>query len=206
MVNFPECKNVIFDLGGVILNIDYQKTEDRFVSLGVSNFGKLYSQAQQGDLFNLLEEGKISAKEFRNRIRSLSGINAKDDEIDAAWNAMLGRMPVHRIEKLEELKKNHRLFLLSNTNEIHIPAFKRIMEEDGILSRFEACFEQLYYSSEIGMRKPNAEAFNYVCSENGLHKSETAFIDDSVQHVEGAERFGLKAYHLAKEQEFTAFF
>jgi putative hydrolase of the HAD superfamily len=206
MVNFPECENVIFDLGGVLLDISYQRTEDAFVAMGIENFRDLYSQAQQTSLFNDLEEGKISPTDFRNELRNLSGLDLKDSEIDYAWNAMLGRMPQHRIESLEELKNKFKLYLLSNTNEIHIPAFKEIMKRDGLLERFEACFEKTYYSSEIGRRKPNKEAFDFVCQTNGLDKSKTAFIDDSIQHVEGARAAGLKANHLEEGMEFSSFF
>lgn len=206
MLNFPECENVIFDLGGVLLDISYQATEDAFVAMGIKNFKDLYSQAQQSSLFNDLEEGKITPNNFRDQLRLLSGLSIEDQKIDEAWNAMLGRMPAYRIERLEELKSKYKLYLLSNTNEIHIPAFKHIMARDGLLNRFEACFEKIYYSSEISMRKPNKEAFDFVCKENGMDKSSTAFIDDSIQHVEGARSAGLKAYHLENGMEFASFF
>ncbi len=206
MLNFPECENVIFDLGGVLLDISYQATEDAFVAMGIKNFKDLYSQAQQSSLFNDLEEGKITPNAFRDQLRFLTGLNLEDEKIDDAWNAMLGRMPAFRIERLEELKNKYKLYLLSNTNEIHIPAFKHIMAQDGLLNRFEACFKKIYYSSEINMRKPNKEAFDFVCKKNGLNKSCTAFIDDSIQHVEGAKAAGLKAYHLEKGVEFISFF
>lgn len=206
MLNLSQTKNIIFDLGGVLLNLNYQRTEDAFVALGLKNFHDLYSQAQQNDLFNLLEIGRISPLEFRESLRSIAGIPFKDQEIDMAWNSMLLDMPVEKIELLEQLKGQFRLFLLSNTNAIHIQSFEQSMSDSNLLERFKSCFEGLYYSSDINLRKPDYEVFRFVLDQHDLIPDETIFIDDSIQHVLGAKKTGISAYHLTDKEELKNIF
>lgn len=200
----PDAKNteaIIFDLGGVIINIDYHRTKNAFELLGIKNFDQLFSKASQSQLFDKLEKGEISDAEFYSTIREISRLNLSDKEIRDAWNAILLDFPVRRMERLMELKNKYRIFLLSNTNRIHINAFTELL-----ISRFgenllPKIFENIYYSSEIGMRKPDAEIFEFVISENRLDKAKTFFIDDSPQHITGAAKIGLPSYHLKDGQD-----
>lgn len=193
----PSIKNIIFDYGGVILNIDYKLTEKAFAALGLKEFDRIYSQAVQSELFDRLETGAISADEFRTGIRKVIG-EVSDAQIDKAWNAMLLDIPEERIRLLDKLRKTHRLFLLSNTNEIHFKTFSEYMKEKFKRDIFSEIFEKAYVSHKVKMRKPNAEIFELVVRENGLRKEETLFIDDSIQHIEGAKRAGLNALFLEK--------
>lgn len=190
-------KNIIFDFGGVILNIDYTLTERAFAGLGLTDFHKIYSQATQKDLFDRLETGKISPAAFRAEIRKYIG-EATDAQIDKAWNAMLLDLPAERVALLDRLRATHRIFLLSNTNEIHYKAFTAYMKETFKRDIFSEVFEKAYVSHKIKMRKPDAEVFEFVLRENGLNKDETLFIDDSIQHIEGAKKVGLNALFLEK--------
>lgn len=192
---------IIFDLGGVLINIDYQLTEDAFVALGLSNFSEVYSQMQQSDLFDRYEKGKISSFHFINQLLDKLPKGTSANQVVHAWNKMLLDFPASRLEKLNDLKKHYRLFILSNTNEIHIDAFRRIFSAAFGDAKIEDFFEQVYFSSEIGMRKPDAEVFEFVCNKNGLNPAKTMFIDDSPQHVEGAKSIGIEAVLLGKNQE-----
>jgi glucose-1-phosphatase len=196
-MNLQHVRNIIFDLGGIILNIDYSLTEKAFINLGIKNFSEVYSQAKQNNLFDSLEEGKISADNFRKAINQYVP-NASDEAIDNAWNAMLLDFPKHRAEKLEQLSKQYRLFLLSNTNEIHLEKFQQIIEKDYGYQNFVNLFEKVYYSHELGLRKPRKECFRQVLVENNLPADQTLFVDDSIQHVEGAESVGIHAIHIPK--------
>lgn len=193
-------KNIIFDLGGVLLNINYLLTEKAFVELGIKNFNMVYSKAKQSSLFDRFETGKISAHLFRNELRKYLPKKVSDKEIDSAWNAMLLDFPSERAKLLKELKTNYRIFLLSNTNEIHINAFEQILISSFGSAIFEQLFEKYYYSNRIGLRKPDAACFEYVLQQNQLNPAETLFIDDSEQHVAGAILCGLNTIHL-KETE-----
>lgn len=191
---------IIFDLGGVILNINYDKTADAFKKQGVSNFDELYSQAQQVGIFSLLETGEISPQTFYDSIREISGLSLTDLVIEQAWNAMLLDLPNRRVDFLKKIGKEIPIFLLSNTNDIHLKAFRKIIANDyGTPYLLEDLFEKIYYSHEIGMRKPDVQTFQYVLNQHGLDAERTLFIDDSIQHIEGAKKAGLKGYHLVKE-------
>lgn len=189
-------KNIIFDLGGVILNIDYKLTSLAFKSLGVENFDQLYSQAKQNNLFDLLETGNISENDFRDEIRKITKINLSNEQIDNAWNAMLLDLPKQRIELLQSIRSNYKTFLLSNTNSIHLKAYTENLQRDYNIESLSEIFDKEYFSHIIKLRKPDIESFMYILNENNLKADETLFIDDSIQHVEGARKAGLFAFHL----------
>jgi len=195
-----QIRNIIFDLGGVILDIDYNLTRDAFVNLGIRNFDELYSQKKQDHFFNDFETGCIKEQQFYDEIRKVSGLKLGDIEIENAWNALLQTIPPKRLKWIEFLKKNYRIFLLSNTNPIHIRAFTKYLHNSYGDDMLKEHFEKTYYSSEIGMRKPNADIFEHVLNENQLKKASTIFIDDSVQHVEGARMAGLNGVLLNKRE------
>jgi glucose-1-phosphatase len=192
-------KNIILDFGGVLLNIDYQLTEQAFIKLGCANFKEMYSQAAQTDLFNKFETGEISETFFFEELKNLSGIEKLTvGEIKNAWNAMLINFPVENYLMLKELKKKYRVFLLSNTNETHITEFERLIETTCSVTEFENLFEKVYYSYKMGVRKPDTACFLQVINENNLALEETIFVDDSIQHIEGAKKAGITAYFLEK--------
>lgn len=193
-------KNIIFDLGGVLLNIDVKLTANSFEQLGVSNFDALYSQARQKELFDRFEMGKCSADDFKNELRKLIGKNIPSEQIDTAWNSMLLDLPKERIDLLLTLKNTYRLFLLSNTNEIHINRFFSYLNDLYGFSDLSPIFEKEYYSYKIGMRKPNREIFEFVLKENSLSAEETLFIDDSLEHIEGAKKLAIQTHHVCKSQ------
>jgi len=191
---------IIFDLGGVVLNLNYDLTVQAFQDLSKENFSALYAQSQQDKIFDQFEIGQITAKEFRDYMRSFMGQPYSDDAIDKAWNAMLLDLPIERIKLIEQLKKHYKVYLFSNTNEIHLNAFKKIIsDQHGDSDLLEKLFDQAYYSHVVGKRKPNAEAFETVLNQHGLVASETLFIDDSIQHIEGAQKLGLQTIHLVNQ-------
>lgn len=192
-------KNIIFDLGGVIIDIDYNLAATAFKKLGIVDFDNFYSKAKQSTLFDDFEKGVISNAEFRSNLRQYLSDTITDHQIDAAWNAMLKGIPSHRVDFLQKVAQKYRIFLLSNTNRIHIDAFTQYNDEKFGKGYFEGLFEYCYFSSDIAMRKPDAEIFDFVLSENGLLKEETIFIDDSIQHIQGASSTGLHAELLKVE-------
>ena len=188
-------KNIIFDYGGVILNIDHQLPIQAFYELGLQDFGSLYSHAIQSHLFDHLETGKIYPVEFYQQIREISGLELTNHQIETAWNTIILDMPEHRIRLLEKLKLKYRLFLLSNTNIIHYKVYsKQLLEQYGY--HFEDLFEKVYFSFKLGIKKPDPEVFHLLIRENHLIPSETLFIDDSNQNILGAKSIGLKSLLL----------
>jgi len=197
---------IIFDLGGVILNIDYSKTIDAFKNLGITNFNEIYTQAQQNHIFDKFETGQISEQDFRNYIKSEAKKPLTDKQIDKAWNAMLLDLPEHRITLLNQLKADYPIFLYSNTNTIHLKAFKSIIKEQfGNKNLLEDTFNKTYYSHLINKRKPNPEGFEQIIKDNKLQPKTTLFIDDSEQHILGAQKVGLKSLWL-KDKDVSDLF
>ena len=197
-------KHIIFDLGNVILNIEYQKTINEFNKIGIKDASVFYSQSIQQEIFNLLETGKISEFDFLIEVNKLCP-KASHKQILSAWNALILDLPQKRISLINNLKSNFSIYLLSNTNVIHINEIKKKI---GVkkYNRFYNLFNKVYYSHEIGLRKPNPEAFNIILNENDLNVNEVLFIDDSIQHIKTAKKLGIKAYHLTKDESIEAIF
>ena len=190
-------KNIIFDLGGVILNIRYQNALEAFQKLSTSQQTIAFTQQKQSRLFDEYETGRISDQAFREGLRQHYEIEASDAEIDAAWNAMLLDIPAERITLLQALSQKYRLFLLSNTNAIHLVHFTRLVAEGFAIPSLDSLFEKTYYSHLIGQRKPDAPVFEHILNRHQLNRRETLFIDDSIQHIEGARQVGLQTLFLA---------
>lgn len=191
-------KNIIFDLGGVIIRLALERTRDAFVKLGAIDFDSIYSQTAQSGIFDLFDKGKITPGEFRSELRKHIPQTTTDAEIDEAWNAMLMDVPKEKLELLSQLKPKYRLFLLSNTNVIHVKSFSAELLRVHGTADFAPFFEKWYYSCNIGMRKPDAEIFEFVLRENNLKAEETLFIDDSAQHIVGAAACRINTGFLGK--------
>ncbi|HVZ96893.1 MAG TPA: HAD family phosphatase [Chitinophagaceae bacterium] len=187
---------LIFDLGGVILDIDYHRTRRAFEKLGVKDFNEMYSQAGADDLFMSLEKGAIEEKNFYSEIRKRSGLPLTDKDIRDAWNAILLHFREMSLQRLNELQLKYKLFLLSNTNHIHLREFNRIYHLQPREKSFDQHFEKAYYSCKVGMRKPNANIYELVLRENDLVPAQTVFIDDSAQNIDTAKSLGIQAILL----------
>ena len=197
-------KSIIFDLGAVLLNIDYQKTICEFEKLGIEKSAEFYSKKTQTNIFSLLETGKISDEDFVKEIQLLCK-DAKGDQVIFAWNALLLDLPKERIELLKKLKQDFPIYLLSNTNSIHISEFKKKLGKTKY-QEFYNLFDKVYYSHEIGFRKPNKESFQLILDENNLKANEVLFIDDSPQHIRGANKLGIQTHHLSDTEEVATLF
>jgi FMN phosphatase YigB (HAD superfamily) len=189
-------KNIIFDLGGVIINLDNQRTTDAFVALGLKNIREYFGHGHAASFFKDYEVGRITDQQFIDAIRSAGGLNASDQAIVDGWNALLLDFPPERIELLKQLGKNYRLFLFSNTNALHLAALRAIYTRTFRSGSLEDYFEKTYYSHLLGMRKPDRASYEYILQENGLQGPETLFVDDAIINVEGAEQAGLKGLFL----------
>lgn len=191
-------KNIIFDLGGVLLNIDYNRTRKAFEELGIKNFDTLYSQAAANDLFQRLEKGTISVPTFYKQLNEYTGLNLSIDAINEAWNAMLLDFREPSLDYLQTLKPRAGLILLSNTNAIHKAAFDAIYLSGHRDRSFEDYFQHCIFSFETGTRKPDAECYQFALNTAGIKAEETIFIDDSIQNIESAARLGIHSILLEK--------
>jgi putative hydrolase of the HAD superfamily len=196
---------VIFDLGGVIIHIDYAATIRAFENLGFGDFHNLYSQAKQSGLFDELETGKISGQRFVNELLPYLKLGTSPNKVVAAWNAMIGTIPQERIALLQKVRERYPTFLLSNTNELHMQAVLRSWDASSE-KPMNDFFNHIFLSHEIGMRKPNTDIFEFVCGENNLNPDDTLFIDDTLQHIEGAKACGLQTVHLTYFEQLDQLF
>ena len=195
---------LIFDFGGVIINLDYSKPVDEFKKLGISDSKKLYSKEEQTSLFDSLECGQISNENFLNEIRKKS--NTNDLElIKKAWNSILLNIPEERVHLLKKLSLKYKIYLLSNTNSIHLNEIISAYGEKK-WRNFISIFNEVYFSNQIGMRKPNDDIFFYLIKKNKLDVSKTLFIDDSPQHIKTAKKIGFKTYHLTDKEDIVSLF
>jgi putative hydrolase of the HAD superfamily len=190
-----EIKNIIFDLGGIFLNIDFSKTEKAFADLGVQ-FNDFYSQHHASELFELLETGKISPEEFHDSFVEETGLHLSYEELKNAWTALLVDFPIERLQWLQEIGKRYKIFLFSNTNKIHYDVFTEMFHEQTGFKDFNKLFVKTYYSHEMGLRKPYPESYLYILNEQQLRPEETLFIDDTLKNIEGAKQVGLQTIHL----------
>jgi putative hydrolase of the HAD superfamily len=201
-----EIKNIIFDWGGVITDLHLDSTRNAFLELGLTIFDESVPHDPHNDLFIPFEIGKISPDVFRNRIRSYSSKPISDNDIDEAWNALLGDLPAERWRILEKAAGQFRTFLLSNTNAIHRPYYYGLIKKKYGTNGYAHLFEKTYFSYELGMRKPNPDIFRYVLKDAGIDPAETLFIDDFIENVQTAHLLGFQTVHLKAPLTLTDVF
>ncbi|MCL6460479.1 putative hydrolase of the HAD superfamily [Flavobacterium micromati] len=180
---------IIFDFGDIFINLDIQATTTAFKKLGLKEWND-----ELRDLNLQFETGKITNENFLLGIQKhIPNSNIKD--IDAAWNAVLLDFPLYRLEFLQLLSKKYRLFLLSNTDSIHIETFE---SNNGIsfYSDFYQCFEKVYFSFEIGLRKPDLDAFKHLINNHKLDPKRTLFVDDKKENTDAAAELGFQVWNL----------
>lgn len=189
-------KNIIFDLGGVLLNLDFSRTYNALKRLGINNPEEIIQLGNGSLLLKNQERGAITDDEFIRSLKQSTSISVEDRDIINAWNSLLVDFPKDRIEWLTGLKKKYRLFLFSNTNGIHLTSFRKIYSDTFNNAFFDDHFEKAYYSHIVGISKPDLRAYELVIRENNLLPGETLFIDDTLVNVEAARQAGLQALHL----------
>ena len=198
-------RNIIFDLGGVLLNIDPMKTIDAFGKLGMEQLVGDKGLTYDHDIFYMMEQGKITPDEFREGVLALLPLRVSYQQVDDAWTAMLLDFPTIRVELLKSLRKDFGIYLFSNTNAIHVERFhSNFRNQHGF--EVSALFEKDFYSNEIGYRKPSPESFQEIIRLSGINPEESLFIDDSLPNVEGAIACGLKGYWLKPGQKVEEIF
>ena len=200
-------KNIIFDYGNVIFNIDFNRVAEAWKKLGITNADEFYGHRQQDDVFNALERGQISPTVFRDRIRELTHKpELTDEQIDDAWNSIFVGIPKGNHEVLLQVKNKYLTFLLSNINAIHYDYVHDYLKREYNIHDNSHLFEKVYYSHLVGKRKPDAEIFEQVLQENDLDPAETLFIDDSPQHLETAKKLGLQTYLMTAPDNLQQYF
>ncbi len=198
-------KNIVFDLGGVLLNIDPKKTIVAFGKLGMDKLVGDQGLSYDHDIFYQMEQGKITPQEFRNGVRKLLLGEPSNQEIDDAWTAMLLDFPANRVELVKILRKEFKIYLFSNTNAIHVEKYHtNFRNQHGF--EVSTLFEKDFYSNELGFRKPSPESFQEIIRLSGINPEESLFIDDSRPNVEASIASGLNGFWLEPGQKVEEIF
>jgi len=188
-------QNIIFDLGGVILDIDFKRTELAFAALGMGNFNQYYTLQTVTPVFEKLETGQVSPETFYEQFRQTAQLQLTNQQIMHAWNALLLDFTPARIDLIKQLKERYHIYLLSNTNQIHYNYFTNAYKQQ-VGGNFDDLFVKAYYSHQLGLRKPSKEIFEKVIQDENLQAAETVFIDDSEANINAAASVGLQTIHL----------
>jgi len=191
-------KNLIFDLGGVILDLSIDKSMQHFAALSGLSKEKVNEIYTTTPGFEDYERGLMNDTDFRSFVRDVFSVKSTDDQIDVCWNAMLLGLPVKKLNLIERLKKDFSVYLLSNTNNIHLNFINKIMlpgitDNANVLDYY---FHRAYYSHIMKKRKPNADIFEQVLNENSMKAHETLFLDDNLANIEGAKKLGIQTVHV----------
>jgi len=190
---------IIFDFGGVILNIDVQRTIDAFKELSPSYRKDSRPRIIESRLFHNFEKGRVEEETFKTGLREILEIDSNtvaESQLYNAWNALVLDIPVARLELLKRLSETHRIFLLSNTNVIHMRKVSEVVQQITGKPVIDDLFEKAYYSHLIHMRKPDTDIYEYVIQQNSLNPAETVFLDDNPVNLKGAEKTGLATWEV----------
>lgn len=200
-----DIKNLVFDFGGVLVDLDRQRCVDQFQQIGLDNVNQLLSDSFKDGFFQKYELGLISTAEFRDHIRSLSGKPVADAAIDAAWNSFLCSIPFHKLALLLKLREKYMVYLLSNTNELHWQwSVDNLFPYKGF--DVSSYFEKIYLSFEMHLAKPDVNIFKTMTTDAGIEPNETLFIDDSIDNCLAAETLGIQSFVAKNNDDWTRLF
>ena len=202
MKQYNNISTLIFDLGGVIVDLDLAKCIQNFKELGLENIEQYLSNFGQKDFFMQFEKGQIGIPAFRNEIRKLAGIELTDAQIDEAWCSFLTQIPVEKLHLLSELKKKYRILLLSNTNPLHIQtAVAAEFSKTG--KTMQDFFDKCYLSYEMGMVKPDVEIFEALLADAQVKAEECLFLDDGKKNIDTAAALGIQTYWVKPNENLN---
>jgi glucose-1-phosphatase len=195
-MDFSKIKNIIFDLGNVIINIDFDLTYQAFEKLSSENLDLVYQKFNELKLWERYETGEMSNQTFIDTLRTELKLRASDEEIIQAWNALLLDVPIKRVELMKKLSKKYRLFILSNTSELHIIDVNRILHEQTGFKDLKDLVEHAFYSYEMGLRKPNPDIYMEVLEDCSAFAGDTLFLDDNLDNILSAQAVGMHCIHV----------
>ena len=187
-------KNIIFDLGGVLVGLDSARCISAFRQIGCDGIAVYVEQHRTEDLFLDIELGRATTQDFCREVRSISHCDAADTQIIWAWNRLLTAVADEKKARLMQLRRRYRLFLLSNTNEMHWQKCRDELLPCGECGGADY-FERVFLSYEMREKKPDADIFCQTLHDAGINAAETLFIDDSADNCRTAASLGLATLH-----------
>jgi glucose-1-phosphatase len=202
-----EFKNIIFDLGGVIIDLSVDRTVQGFAELTGKTSGEILKAYQQYPDFHAYEKGELTDQQFREALRRIFSLHDSDHELDRAWNAMLVDLPLAKLELLDKLREKYTISVLSNTNNIHLHYVnKKMLPRVSSRLSLNEYFHYHYYSHLVNKRKPEAEIFVQVLQERSFDPAETLFLDDHPDNVAAAKALGIQTLLVGHPHQVFEFF
>ncbi len=195
-MDFKSVKNIIFDFGAVVINIDIPRAYKAFADLSGLRPEEVRHLFEGQGAYADFEVGKMSNNDFHALLRKELNVTCTDEQLDEAWNAMLLDIPQERIEKLRTLRTRYNIYLLSNTNAIHVKKMQEMFQRDHQIEDFTKLFDIPYLSYQIGLLKPDPAIYEYVLKDAGIKREETVFLDDNADNVKSAQSVGLPAIQV----------
>ncbi len=200
-----QIRNVIFDLGVVLINLDPAECIRRFRHLGIEDIEQRFVDAQHSGIFHAFEKGEISVPEFFESIRTLADRPLTDDQIRNAWLGMLKEIPSYKLDLLLNLRNHYNVFLLSNTNELHWDfCSQNVFNYKGYQA--DDFFRKIWLSNEIHLLKPSEEIFRFILKDANLNPDETLFLDDLQANCQTARKLGIRTYTPVAEEDWSFIF
>jgi len=206
MKNAPDADFLIFDLGNVIVDIDYQKALQRIKEEVSTEFHDKVDGFYLTDFHKDYEVGRIDSGRFREEVRSYFQQDWNDEKVDELWNALLLKIPLERLELISKLKENFQVGVLSNTNLIHIHAVNKILHDDHGIENFDPIFDWVFLSHEMGLSKPSPQIYEKMLVDLGTSGDRVVFFDDLIANVEGAKAVGIQAVHVTGPEVIFDYF
>ncbi|MFI3333135.1 MAG: HAD family phosphatase [Rikenellaceae bacterium] len=198
-------KNIIFDLGGVVIDLDRERCVESFTKIGFPEADTLIDFYHPAEFFNRLERGEINTAEVCDIIRSSYPCKASNEEISQAYSDFLAGIPLFKLRMIESLRsRGFKIYALSNINEIVMPKVRQLFEADG--KTMDDYFDKLYLSFEMKSLKPDAAIFEMLIEDSGIVPSETLYIDDSERNIEAGRAFGLQLYLASAHEDYSHLF
>ena len=206
MKNPENIEFLIFDLGNVIIDIDYDFSINELKRLLPVEKHSLTENFFTSNFHKEFEKGLISSEQFRNEIRNLYGENWADEQIDHIWNSLLREIPQERIDLIKFLRKNYRTAVLSNTNQIHVEKFDEILQQNTSEKSLFELFDIVFLSHEMGLAKPDVAIYETVLNKISISPDKVLFFDDLPANLEGARKTGIKTYQISHQKALVEFF
>lgn len=190
-IDFSNIKNIVLDLGNVIINIDFELTFNALARLTDKSILEVKKELDKTNLWNRYEEGLVSDETFITILYKSLDLKCSREELIEAWCGLLLDIPQKRIDLIDTLRKKYSVFILSNTSDIHIQVINKMIQDQFGRPDLKALVEKAYYSYEMKMRKPNKEIYLTMLSDAGIKAKETLFLDDNRENIEGAKKLGI---------------
>lgn len=192
---------IVFDLGGVIIDLDKGRCIESFKRLGYENIEEKLSNFRQTGEFLELEEGRIDVATWRQKVRTELNEGVTDQEIDTAFNDFLVGIPLKKLQMLRSLRKKYRVAMLSNTNalmfETKIP---QLFKVEGL--EMEEYFDIMFLSYKMNMSKPSSDIYTTMLQELNCNPSEVLFLDDGLANIDAAKALGINTMHIEPYTDF----